>query len=132
MNFNETAYNAFEKEMCETYPKIFSQPFGGFAVGPGWWPIVKSLCSNIQHHIDWKTKQGHDVPQAVVAQIKEKFGGLRFYYDGGDEYIDGLVSMAESWASHACETCGSPGQSRGNGWVQTLCDNHEQERLDKK
>jgi len=132
MNFNETAYHAFEKEMREKYPKIFSQPFGGFAVGPGWWPIVKSLCSNIQHHIDWKIKQGHDVPQVVVAQIKEKFGGLRFYYDGGDEYIDGLVSMAESWASHACETCGSPGQPRGNGWVRTLCDNHEQERLNKK
>jgi hypothetical protein len=129
---DETAYDAFEKEMREKYPTIFSQPFGGFAVGPGWWPIIKSLCGQIQSHIDWRAKQGHDVPQVTVAQIKEKFGGLRFYYDGGDEYIDGLVSMAESWASHACETCGSPGRTYSSGWVRTLCEKHEQERLDKK
>jgi len=130
--FNETEYDAFEKEMRQTYPKIFSQPFGGFAVGPGWWPIVKSLCGNIQHHIDWKAKQGHVVPQVTVDQIKEKFGGLRFYYEGGDDAIDGMVSMAESWASHACETCGNPGKTYSGGWVRTLCEQHEQERQQKK
>ena len=61
-------------------------------------------------------------------QIKEKFGGLRFYYDGGDEYISGLVSMAESWAACSCETCGTPGERREGGWIRTLCDTHETER----
>jgi hypothetical protein len=58
-------------------------------------------------------------------QIKEKFGGLRFYYDGGDEYISGLVSMAESWAGNTCETCGEKGERRSGGWIRTLCDKHE-------
>jgi hypothetical protein len=62
-----------------------------------------------------------------IAQIKEKFGGLRFYYDGGDEYIHGLVSMAESWADRSCETCGDRGERRSGGWVRTLCDKHEAE-----
>ena len=62
-----------------------------------------------------------------VAQIKEKFGGLRFYYDGGDEYISGLESMAESWAARTCETCGDRGERRHGGWVRTLCDKHEAE-----
>jgi hypothetical protein len=71
------------------------------------------------------------VPQVTVAQIKEKFGGLRFYYDGGDEYISGLVSMAESWATCSCETCGTPGERREGGWIRTLCDTHETERKER-
>jgi hypothetical protein len=86
------------------------------------------LCGQIQHHINWKNKQSEVVPQVTVAQIKEKFGGLRFYYTGGDEQIRGMVSMAESWAAHSCETCGSPGKSREGGWIKTLCDEHEAER----
>ena len=140
MNFNETAYNAFEKEMRETYPKIFSQPFGGFAVGPGWWPLIKTLCHLIQSHIDWKNNRAEKYPdlmykpveQVVAHQIKEKFGGLRFYYDGGNDIIAGMVTMAEEIANQTCETCGSPGRTYSSGWVRTLCEKHEQERLDKK
>ena len=124
-------YDAFEKAMTEKYPLMFSEPMGGFCVSEGWWPILESLCSQIQHHINWKAKQGHLVHQVTVNQIKEKFGGLRFYHSGGDEYIDGLVSMAESWASKTCETCGKPGLSRSGGWIKTLCDEHEEERQQK-
>lgn len=62
-----------------------------------------------------------------VAQIKEKFGGLRFYYDGGDEHISGMVTIAEVWAGRTCETCGERGKQRGGGWIRTLCDTHEAE-----
>lgn len=61
-----------------------------------------------------------------VHQIKEKFGGLRFYYQGGDNHISGLVDMAETWAGHTCETCGNKGERRSGGWVRTLCDHHEE------
>lgn len=67
-----------------------------------------------------------------VAQIKEKFGGLRFYYDGGDNEISGMVRMAESWAARSCETCGNVGKQRGGGWIRTLCDEHEAEYQKKK
>jgi hypothetical protein len=135
-------YEKFSKKMEQTYPKMFSHPYGGFAVGKGWYPILEKLCANIQSHIDHVNSNrqrllakndDHDTipeecPQVIVAQIKEKFGGLRFYYDGGDEYISGLVSMAESWADVACEECGGIGTQRGGGWVRTLCDLHEAER----
>ena len=120
-------YNAFAKQMEERFPKMFAEPYGGFALGEGWWPILESLCSQIQHHIDWKNKQSVIVPQVTVAQIKEKFGGLRFYYDGGDDEIRGMVRMAESWADKSCETCGSPGTSGGKGWIKTLCPTHRAE-----
>ena len=131
MSGNKQEYDDFSKHMEETYPKMFANPYGGFAVGKGWWPILESLCRQIQHHIDWKQEQkekysrGEGCEQVVVAQIKEKFGGLRFYYDGGDATVDGMVRMAESWASHSCEECGSPGKIRSRGWIRTLCDFHE-------
>ena len=121
-------YDAFTKQMEARFPKMFAEPYGGFACGEGWWPILEALCGQIQHHVDWKNKQSEVVAQVTVNQIKEKFGGLRFYYSGGDDAIDGMVSMAESWAAHSCETCGSPGKSRSGGWIKTLCDHHEAER----
>ena len=136
-------YEQFTKMMEERFPKMFSSPYGGFAVGAGWYPILETLCDNIQSHIDWEQKTADQcaklnkpIPevaaQVVVAQIKEKFGGLRFYYDGGDDYIRGLVSMAESWADRACETCGGAGKKRNGGWIRTLCDLHEEELQERK
>lgn len=123
----ELEYDVFAKNMEEKYPIMFSQPYGGFAVDKGWWPILQALCSNIQHYLNWKNREGEVVPQVVVTQIKEKFGGLRFYYDGGDDRVHGMVSMAESWADKTCETCGAPGTSGGKGWIKTLCPTHRAE-----
>jgi hypothetical protein len=127
----EQEYDAFAKRMEEKYPKMFAEPYGGFAVGPGWWPIIESLCANIQSHTDWWNKNRETRPvveQVIVEQIKEKFGGLRFYYQGGDDQISGMVRMAEEWAARHCEECGKPGKSRSGGWIRTLCDEHEAER----
>jgi hypothetical protein len=127
--YTEQQYEEFSKRMEETYPKMFAQPYGGFAVSTGWWPIIENLCANIQSHIDWRIKQGQDIAQVEVNQIKEKFGGLRFYYSGGDDEISGMVRMAEAWADVACEECGAAGKRRSGGWIRTLCDRHEEERL---
>lgn len=134
MSYSEQDYDEFAKRMEERFPEMFANSYGGFAVGPGWWPIIESLCGHIHHHVEWKNEQkekygrGDGCPPVTVAQIKEKFGGLRFYYDGGNEKIDGMVSMAEAWAAHTCEECGKPGKTRSGGWIRTLCDEHEAER----
>lgn len=122
-----------DKKLCEKYPKIFADRYEsmtktamcwGFECGDGWYNIIDRLCANIQHYIDWKNKKEEVVPQVVATQVKEKFGSLRFYYDGGDEYIRGLTSMAESMSGVTCETCGKPGKFRGTGWYYTACDEH--------
>jgi len=128
-------YDAFAKQMEERFPKMFAEPYGGFCVDEGWWPILEELCASIQYHTDWWNKNRENRPvieQVVVQQIKEKFGGLRFYYEGGDDTIRGMVRMAEAWASRTCETCGAPGKSRDSGWIKTLCDEHEAERQVKR
>ena len=127
MSDNFSKYDEFVKRMEDKYPKMFAQPYGGFAVSEGWWPILQALCANIQHYLNWKNREGEVVPQVVVTQIKEKFGGLRFYYDGGDDRVQGMVSMAESWADKSCEECGAPGTSGGQGWIRTLCPTHRAE-----
>ena len=125
-------YDAFVARLEAAYPKMFSEPYGGVGVDSGWWPIIETLCANIQSYINWKNKESEVVPQVVVAQIKEKFGGLRFYYDGGDDKIRGMVTMAEAWADHHCETCGAPGKTRHGGWIKTFCDTHHALRESRK
>lgn len=72
-----------------------------------------------------KFRKIKEIPAQVVAsQVKEKFGTLRFYYEGGDEYISGLVSMAESMSANTCEKCGKPGTQTNGGWITTLCEEH--------
>jgi hypothetical protein len=68
------------------------------------------------------------IPQVTLDQVKEKFGTLRFYYSGGDDYISGLVSMAESMTGVTCEECGNPGTSRGGGWIHVYCEPCEELR----
>lgn len=66
------------------------------------------------------------IPQVVADQIKEKFGGLRFYYHGGDEIIDGMVRLAEGMSYRICENCGVMNElvnrnNGGMGWIRTTC-----------
>jgi hypothetical protein len=68
------------------------------------------------------------IPQVTLDQVKEKFGTLRFYYSGGDDYISGMVSLAESMTSVTCEGCGNIGESRGGGWIHTYCTPCEEAR----
>jgi hypothetical protein len=124
----EHEYEVYAKRMESRFPKMYGGKYGGFAIGKGWYPLIEQLSAVIQNHIDNKQKRGEDCPQVIVEQVKEKFGTLRFYYQGGDEFISGAVWLAESMTGHLCEECGGLGTTRGGGWVRTLCDVHETER----
>jgi len=117
----------FAKKLYDDYPKIFIQKdlpmtqtamCWGIAVGNGWYWLLHNLCGTIQSYIDANKK-----PQLEAVQVKEKFGGLRFYADNGDELIRGMIWLAESMSYHICESCGTTedvgvGKSR---WISTLC-----------
>lgn len=61
----------------------------GMECGDGWFDLIDLLCSMIQFGID----QG-DTPTVRIAQVKEKFGTLRFYIRGGNERVRGMIDMA--------------------------------------
>lgn len=120
-----------DEALCADFPLIFRDRHAdmrttamcwGFEHGDGWYNILRALCSSIQGHIDWKNKTGVVVKQVVAMQVKEKFGSLRFYYNGGDDYIRGLVSMAEAMSVSTCEECGVPGKIYTDGWFRALCE----------
>ena len=107
-----------QNKLFDKYPKIFVQKVLEIDTGDGWYDILDTLCGQIQNH---QNLFGLNV-EAV--QVKEKFGGLRFYYNGGDEFIEGLTSMAEAISNRTCEECGSPGTQNNTGWVRTRCPSY--------
>ena len=117
------SYEAFSERLKTKYPEMYGNVYCGISINTGWQRIIESLSANIDFYVKYSKV---DYPK--VAQIKEKFGELRFYYDGGDERIHGMVRMAESWASNTCEICGKSGKLRHGGWMKTLCDEHEEIR----
>ena len=60
----------------------------------------------------------------VAAQVKEKFGGLRFYVHSSTDIHYSYILFAESMSYRTCETCGAPGKTYTAGWNKTLCDIH--------
>ena len=60
----------------------------------------------------------------VAVQVKEKFGGLRFYVQAATDKHYQYISFAESMSYRTCEECGNPGKTYTDGWHRTLCDIH--------
>jgi hypothetical protein len=60
----------------------------------------------------------------VAVQVKEKFGGLRFYVQAATKEHYNYISFAESMSYRTCEQCGAPGKTYTDGWHMTLCDIH--------
>lgn len=60
----------------------------------------------------------------VASQVKEKFGGLRFYVQAATDKHYQYITFAESMSYHTCESCGAPGKTYTDGWHVTLCDIH--------
>ena len=122
--------------LCKKYPKMFvnrnksmqeTAMCWGFSCGDGWFDLIDELCDSIQSYIDNNSRQDRIIPQVIVEQVKEKFGTLRFYYQGGNDTIHGMVWFAESMSGKICEVCGNPGtRQSGNGWIYTACKAHSQ------
>ena len=103
-----------ENKLYEKYPQFFSNKDKGIMqscmawgceCNNGWFDIISSLCWMIRQHEDnirWQTeyKQQKDATYSSdyhpvkFDQIKEKYGTLRVYFSGGDEFVEGKKSCA--------------------------------------
>lgn len=91
-------------------------------------PLLEFAGKNVDLYLRMGIREVPDpIPQVVATQVKEKYAGLRFYYDGGDDEIGAAVTFAEMLSERTCETCGAPGKVRGQGWLYTACDTHTRE-----
>jgi len=87
-------------------------------------------------------------PDYKISQIKEKFGGLRYYAGGGFPWdtpqgyaFESILGNAEREASTICENCGEKGYGPNffyvkirtfSGWHHTYCDPCEVEYIQKR
>jgi hypothetical protein len=139
------------EELAIKYPLLFQKAkITNLEINSGWLNIIDTLCAMISNHAENVqrglvyeqgksirdhdriarmeaefTKLVEDLP--AIAQVKEKFGGLRFYVYGGTEEHRNFIRFAEAMSFRTCEQCGAPGETRSTGWTKTLCDRHHRE-----
>lgn len=85
----------------------------GVECGPGWESLYKPLFEAVE------------AEGGSVFQVKEKFGGLRFYAGGISEELQKKIQLAEIESYNICDVCGKPGKLRGKGWMMTRCEEHD-------
>lgn len=130
-----------DEYLVKNFPLLYSDRNGsmydtcmcwGFSVGDGWFTLIKELSEKLEPLINEWIKENpkpKDEEEAELwyypraSQVKEKFGGLRFYLSSGTDEMYDLCHEAEKKSYSICENCGEPGKQRDDGWIFTLCDN---------
>lgn len=97
-----------KKKFPLLYPKNFE-----FECNDGWFQILLWLSRYLemyttqQNEMSVKNPQYYQpVKQTVAVQIKQKFGTLRFYYEGGNEHIHTIIQYTEFISGYICEYTG--------------------------
>lgn len=94
----------------------------GIATGDGWFDLIWDLCIDLEAIAK---EQGRAMPVAV--QVKEKFGGLRFYVRSASKEMFDRIDRAENASYRCCETCGELAEVHrsSSGYVHTACVEHK-------
>lgn len=117
------------KELANKFPARWPNWFRGMTKSPmesnmafglecadGWFQLLWDLCLELEQL---------GVPEDFeIYQIKEKFGGLRFYTSGSSIEAYNAVEQAEKRSYEICEECGSTEGvtvAAPRGWITTKC-----------
>jgi hypothetical protein len=111
---------ALIRQLMPTFPRLFVHGDGvyPFRCRNGWYQLISNLATQLS---------ALEPPDAdlQVTQVKETFGGLRFYTrsvlsTAGQQAIE----EAEARSFMICEACGAPGAlQRGRRWLRMRCPN---------
>lgn len=83
----------------------------------GWSPLILMIAEEIQPIIDREHLDYH------IFQIKEKFGQLRWYDNGGNKEIQHIIDSYTAASEHICIICGKPDCFITNtGWIEPICE----------
>jgi hypothetical protein len=86
----------------------------GIECGDGWADIIDRLITDLVA-LGWNRD---------VVQIKEKFGGLRFYISSDSGGLHKRIAKAEEESFETCEVCGEIGGPTATAWVKIRCEEH--------
>ena len=127
----------FLKELKEKFPRLYPERIW-VEYGSGWYELIRSLSKEIYELYDSWGEKYSSVP--YVVQMKEKFGGLRYYMWSGESEIEetdykqlhDLVDKYERLSFTVCESCSKPGKNDVTEpdviWYTTLCEDCRNER----
>lgn len=102
----------------------------GFECGDGWFDILWRLCVDLEPLVV-ELEKATGEPFEVV-QVKEKFGGLRFYINHHTDAINQRIREAQGESFRTCEICGQPGVHRETArWIRTVCDAHAERQEER-
>ena len=87
----------------------------------GWAKLCEDLCAELKVLFDRVGYKNYS-----LCQVKEKFGGLRWYDNGVPteiykEYND-IIRKYEDLSYKTCCVCGAPATKRSMGWISPFCD----------
>lgn len=108
-------------DLISKYPNVFRN-LSYLECNEGWKNIIEAVSSSIEDYIN--TEVPDELKEGIFAtQVKEKFGGLRFYMSDSFPYINGAIHIAEKLSFKTCEVCGSPSVKTPpvKRYIQTLC-----------
>lgn len=101
--------------------------FQSVDVGDGWIDLIYTLHLQLEY-LD---------PTYSLNQIKEKFGGLRFYFSGNQGVFAAMqvfAHKAENQSYKICESCGTTENvsiRKIQGWSSTYCDGCDERVRDR-
>ena len=96
--------------------KDYSPIIKGADIGSGWQPLLLPILQRINE----LNEGNYDIK---ITTIKEKWGRLYVYVDGGPEDLFDLILEMEEKSAHICQDCGAPAETvlSTHGWYYTLC-----------
>jgi hypothetical protein len=110
------------------FPNLYPHNFE-FECNDGWFRILLWLSRYLEMYTTQQNEMSitnpqyyQPVKQVVARQIKQKFGTLRFYYEGGNEHIRTIVDYTEFISGYICEETGNINDVGYNnkGFIQVL------------
>lgn len=118
----------FLRELKDKYPLLYKQRLW-VEFSYGWYDLIRNLSFEIYElYNKWGSKY-NEYP--YVIQMKEKFGGLRYYMTFGEleeedyNQLREVVEKYERLSYNVCEICSEPGKNgtlEDDGWYITLCE----------
>ena len=119
----DEAINYLDIEEDELYTYIDCAP-------SGWAKLCEDLCAELKVLFDRVGYKDYS-----LCQVKEKFGGLRWYDNGVPtefykEYND-IIRKYEDLSYKTCCVCGAPATKRSTGWICPFCDKCAKEINDR-
>ena len=123
----------YNKALCEKYPWLiptnrwtgeivedYDYDYTELDSMPEGWRIA--FGDQMVEELNQELVKGGFVNDYRITQIKEKFGGLRWYDNGNTEEGYNIINKYESLSRKTCICCGKPAKYITLGWISPFCE----------